>query len=155
MRVGSGYDIHHFEIGRRLVLGGVELPWDMGLQGHSDADVVAHAVMEALLGAAALGDLGSHFPDTNPHYRDADSLRLLEHVRGLIAAQGYRISNVDCTVIAQVPRLQPYIRGMRERLAGALQLPFERVSVKATTNDRQGVLGRGEAIAAHAVALLE
>jgi len=127
----------------------------MGLRGHSDADVVAHAVMEALLGAAALGDLGSHFPDTDPQYRDADSLRLLEHVRGLISAEGHRIANVDCTVIAEVPRLQPYIRGMRERLAAALQVPFERVSVKATSNDRQGSLGRGDAIAAYAVALLE
>jgi 2-C-methyl-D-erythritol 2,4-cyclodiphosphate synthase len=155
MRVGTGFDIHQFEVGRRLVLGGVELPWDMGLRGHSDADVVTHALMDALLGAAALGDLGSHFPDTDPAFRDADSLELLTRVAELVRAQRLRLANVDVTIVAQVPRLQPYIPAMRERLAQALGLSVGQVSVKATTADHLGPVGRGEAIAAQAVALLE
>jgi 2-C-methyl-D-erythritol 2,4-cyclodiphosphate synthase len=155
MRVGTGFDIHQFEVGRRLVLGGVELPWDMGLRGHSDADVVTHALMDALLGAAALGDLGSHFPDTDPAFRDADSLELLTRVAELVRTQRLRLANVDVTIVAQVPRLQPYISAMRERLAQALGLSVGQVSVKATTADHLGPVGRGEAIAAQAVALLE
>jgi 2-C-methyl-D-erythritol 2,4-cyclodiphosphate synthase len=155
MRVGTGFDIHQFEVGRRLVLGGVELPWDMGLRGHSDADVVTHALMDALLGAAALGDLGSHFPDTDPAFRDADSLELLTRVAELVRTQRLRLANVDVTIVAQVPRLQPYIPAMRERLAQALGLSVGQVSVKATTADHLGPVGRGEAIAAQAVALLE
>jgi 2-C-methyl-D-erythritol 2,4-cyclodiphosphate synthase len=138
-----------------LVLGGVELPWDMGLKGHSDADVVTHALMDALLGAAALGDLGSHFPDTDPAFRDADSLELLTRVAELVRTQRLRLANVDVTIVAQVPRLQPYISAMRERLAQALGLSVGQVSVKATTADHLGPVGRGEAIAAQAVALLE
>jgi 2-C-methyl-D-erythritol 2,4-cyclodiphosphate synthase len=155
MRVGTGFDVHQFEVGRRLVLGGVELPWDMGLRGHSDADVVTHALMDALLGAAALGDLGSHFPDTDPAFRDADSLELLTRVAELVRTQRLRLANVDVTIVAQVPRLQPYIPAMRERLAQALGLSVGQVSVKATTADHLGPVGRGEAIAAQAVALLE
>jgi 2-C-methyl-D-erythritol 2,4-cyclodiphosphate synthase len=155
MRVGTGFDIHQFEVGRRLVLGGVELPWDMGLKGHSDADVVTHALMDALLGAAALGDLGSHFPDTDPAFRDADSVQLLTRVAELVRAQRLGVANVDVTIVAQVPRLQPYLPAMRERLAKALGVSLGQVSVKATTADRLGPVGRGEAIAAQAVALLE
>ncbi len=155
MRIGTGYDIHRFAVGRRLVLGGVELPWDMGLAGHSDADVVTHALMDALLGAAALGDLGAHFPDTDARYHDASSLILLEAVRKLLGERGFRVANVDVTVLAQVPRLQPYVERMRDALAKAMALPIDRVSVKATTTDRLGPIGQGVAIAAQAVALLE
>ncbi len=155
MRVGTGYDIHRFAVGRPLVLGGIELPWDMGLLGHSDADVVAHALMDALLGAVALGDLGAHFPDTDPRYQGASSVELLERVRERVAAGGHRVANVDVTVIAQVPRLQPYLARMRERLAAALAVGLDQVSIKATTPDRLGPIGRGEAVAAQAVALLE
>jgi 2-C-methyl-D-erythritol 2,4-cyclodiphosphate synthase len=155
VRIGTGYDIHRFEVGRRLVLGGVELPWDMGLAGHSDADVVTHALMDALLGAAALGDLGAHFPDTDARYRGASSLSLLEAVGKLLAERGFRVANVDVTVLAQVPRLQPYVERMRDALANAMALPVDRVSVKATTTDRLGPIGQGEAVAAQAVALLE
>ena len=155
MRIGHGYDVHRLAPGRRLVLGGVEIPWEKGLLGHSDADVLTHAVMDALLGAAGLGDIGGLFPDTDPAYEGADSLRLLDTVMERLAGAGFRVGNVDATVLAQRPRLAPYIGQMRERLAARLNLPAGRVNVKATTEEGLGFTGAGEGIAAHAVCLLE
>ncbi len=155
MRIGHGYDVHRLAPGRRLVLGGVEIPWEKGLLGHSDADVLTHAVMDALLGAAGLGDIGGLFPDTDPAYEGADSLRLLDAVMERLAGAGFRVGNVDATVLAQRPRLAPYIGQMRERLAARLNLPAGRVNVKATTEEGLGFTGAGEGIAAHAVCLLE
>ena len=153
-RIGHGYDVHRLVPGRRLVLGGVEIPWELGLLGHSDADVLTHAVMDALLGAAAMGDIGRHFPDTDPAYAGADSMFLLERVCAMLAAAGYRISNVDCTVVAQAPKLLPYLSEMREKLAAGCGLGLDRVNIKATTEEHLGFTGRGEGIAAHAVVLI-
>jgi 2-C-methyl-D-erythritol 2,4-cyclodiphosphate synthase len=155
MRIGQGFDVHALVAGRRLVLGGVEIPFDRGLEGHSDADVLVHAVIDALLGAAALGDIGRHFPDADPRYRDADSRALLREVGAKLARRGLRVCNVDATVIAQAPRLAPHIDAMTSNLASDLGLARERVNVKATTTETLGFTGRGEGIAAMAVALVE
>lgn len=154
MRIGQGYDVHRLVEGRRLILGGVEIPYEKGLLGHSDADVLTHALMDALLGAAALGDIGQHFPDKDPRYEGADSIELLRCVTALLRERGYRIGNTDCTVIAQRPKLAPYIPAMRQRLAEAMGIPVECVSVKATTEEGLGFTGEGQGIAAQAVALL-
>ena len=155
MRIGHGYDVHRLVEGRRLILGGVEIPFEKGLLGHSDADVLAHAIMDALLGAAALGDIGKLFPDSDPAYEGADSLKLLERVAGVLKENGYTVGNVDATVLAQRPKLAPHIPRMRERLARAMRTDVGRVSVKATTEEGLGFTGAGEGIAAHAVALIE
>lgn len=155
MRIGHGYDVHRLVEGRRLVLGGVEIPFEKGLLGHSDADVLTHAVMDALLGAAALGDIGNLFPDNDPAYEGADSLGLLRQVMGVLGENGYAVGNIDATVLAQRPKLAPYIPAMRERLAVAMGIAPGQVSVKATTEEGLGFTGAGEGIAAHAVALLE
>ena len=154
IRIGHGYDVHRLVPRRRLVLGGVEIPWELGLLGHSDADVLLHAVMDALLGAAAMGDIGRHFPDTDPAYAGADSMLLLKRVCAMLDAAGYRISNVDCTVIAQAPKLLPYLPEIHEKLAAGCGVTRDRVNVKATTEEHLGFTGRGEGIAAHAVALI-
>lgn len=155
MRVGMGYDVHKLVEGRRLVLGGVEIPYEKGLLGHSDADVLVHAVMDALLGAAALGDIGKHFPDTDPAYEGADSMRLLEEVRKLLDANNYVIGNVDATVIAQRPKLAPYIEMMRENIAARLLIDKNQVNVKATTEEGLGFTGQGQGISSQAICLLE
>ena len=155
MRIGHGYDVHRFATERRLILGGVDIPYEMGLLGHSDADALTHAVMDALLGAAALGDIGKHFPDTAPTYKGADSLRLAQSVAELLGKCGYRIVNVDATVLAQAPKLAPHIDQMRENLAAALGIRTGDVSVKATTEEGLGFTGAKLGIAAHAVALIE
>ena len=155
MRIGHGYDVHRLVEGRRLILGGVEIPYEKGLLGHSDADVLTHAVMDALLGAAALRDIGKHFPDSDPAYAGADSLALASHVATLLLKEGYRIENVDATILAQAPKLAPHIPLMREKLAAALGIPLSAVSVKATTEEGLGFTGEGLGIAAHAVCLLE
>ena len=154
MRIGTGYDVHKLVEGRRLILGGVDIPYEKGLLGHSDADVLVHAIMDALLGAAALGDIGLHFPDSDPAYKGADSLTLARRVSEILAENGYRIENVDATVIAQAPKLRPYIDEMRKNIAGALKIEVGRVSVKATTEERLGFTGRGEGISAQAAALI-
>ena len=155
MRIGHGYDVHRLVLERKLILGGVEVPYEKGLLGHSDADVLTHAVMDALLGAAGLGDIGKHFPDTDPAYAGADSMKLLEHVAGLLRARGWQVSNVDATILAQRPKLAPYIPAMRRALAGHLGLEEEQVNGKATTEEGLGFTGSGEGMAAHAVCLLE
>ena len=155
MRIGHGYDVHRLVEGRKLILGGVDIPYEKGLLGHSDADVLLHALMDALLGAAALGDIGQHFPDKDPRYEGADSLKLTREVSAMIRAHGYRIGNVDCTVLAQRPKLAAHIPQMRQNIADALGIALERVSVKATTEEGLGFTGEGLGIAAHAVALLE
>lgn len=155
MRIGQGYDVHRLVEGRRLILGGVEIPYEKGLLGHSDADVLTHALMDALLGAAALGDIGKLFPDRDPQYEGADSIELLRQVVSLLRIRGFRVGNTDCTVIAQRPKLAPYIPAMRERLAEAMGIDAEHVSVKATTEEGLGFSGEGLGIAAQAVALLE
>jgi len=154
MRIGTGYDVHRLVEGRKLILGGVEIPYEKGLLGHSDADVLLHAVMDALLGAAALGDIGQHFPDTDPAYEGADSLQLLARVGELLDEEGYVIENIDATVIAQKPKLLPYLAQMREHAARALGLDISQVSIKATTEEHLGFTGRGEGISAQAVCLL-
>ncbi len=154
MRIGMGYDVHRLAEGRKLILGGVEIPWEKGLLGHSDADVLVHAVMDALLGAAALGDIGQHFPDTDPAYEGADSLQLLQKVGEILEEAGYRVGNVDATVIAQRPKLAPYREQMRKNIAEALGAEASQVSVKATTEEGLGFTGAGEGIAAQAIALL-
>ncbi|MBI3127008.1 MAG: 2-C-methyl-D-erythritol 2,4-cyclodiphosphate synthase [Candidatus Tectomicrobia bacterium] len=154
MRVGVGFDVHRFDAGRKLILGGVEIPFEKGLAGHSDADVLVHAVCDALLGAAALGDIGQHFPDTDPRWRGADSIGLLGEVVAMAAARGFRPHNVDAVVVAERPKLAPYIGRMRQRLARALGLGEDAVSVKATTSERLGFTGREEGIAAQAVCTL-
>ena len=154
MRIGHGYDVHRLVEGRKLILGGVEIPFEKGLLGHSDADVLAHAVMDALLGAAALGDIGKLFPDSDPAYAGADSLVLLRRVAEVLAEHGYGIGNVDATVLAQRPKLAPHIPAMRERLAAAMGVGPGPGSVKATTEEGRGFTGTGEGIAAHAVALI-
>ena len=154
MRIGHGYDVHRLTEGRKLILGGVEVPHALGLLGHSDADVLTHAVMDALLGAAALGDIGRHFPDTDPAYAGADSLELLDRVMELLAEKGYRVGNVDATILAQKPRLAPYLDRMRDNLAARLKAEPDQVNVKATTEEKLGFTGAEEGIAAHAVCLL-
>ena len=155
MRIGHGYDVHRLLEGRKLILGGVNIPYEKGLLGHSDADVLTHAVMDALLGAAALGDIGKHFPDSDPAYKGADSLALAREVAKLLKAKNYRVGNVDATILAQAPKLAPHIPQMRENLALALGIPTDAVSVKATTEEGLGFTGTGEGIAAHAVCLIE
>lgn len=155
MRIGHGYDVHKLVEGRKLILGGVYIPWEKGLLGHSDADVLTHAIMDALLGAAALGDIGKLFPDNDPAYAGADSLVLLERVGERIAQAGYRVGNIDATILAQRPKLAPHIPQMRANLAHRLGLDVDQVSVKATTEEGLGFTGTGEGMAAHAVCLLE
>ena len=155
LRVGHGYDVHRLVEGRALILGGVTVPFDRGLLGHSDADVLTHAVMDALLGAAALGDIGQLFPDSDAAYAGADSIALLERVTALLREHGWQVGNVDATVVAQTPKLAPYIPDMRRHLAEAMGLDVDCVSVKATTEERLGFTGSGEGMAAHAVALIE
>ena len=155
LRVGHGYDVHRLVEGRALILGGVTVPFDWGLLGHSDADVLTHAVMDALLGAAALGDIGKLFPDSEAAYAGADSIALLERVTALLREHGWQVGNVDATVVAQAPKQAPYIPEMRRRLAEAMGLDVDCVSVKATTEERLGFTGSGEGMAAHAVALIE
>ena len=155
MRIGHGYDVHRLVEGRDLILGGVRIPHETGLLGHSDADVLLHAVSDALLGAAGLGDIGKHFPDTDPQYKGADSLKLLQIVGEKVKEAGYRISNIDVTLIAQRPKLRPSIRMMEFNIAGALDLDVSRVKVKATTEERLGFTGQEQGMACHAVCLLE
>ena len=154
MRIGTGYDVHKLVEGRKLIIGGVEIPYEKGLLGHSDADVLVHAVMDALLGAAALGDIGKHFPDSDPKYKGADSLMLMREVRRILSENGFEVGNVDATIIAQFPKMSPHIDTMRRNIADALGLDVSQVSVKATTEERLGFTGRGEGISAQAVALI-
>lgn len=155
MRIGQGFDVHALVAGRKLVLGGVHIPYYMGLQGHSDADVLLHAICDALLGAAAMGDIGSHYPDSDPQYEDLDSRILLRETGKKIAAQGYRVVNIDATIIAQAPRMAPYVATMIGNIAADLGLKPAAISVKATTTEQLGFTGRGEGIAAQAIALIE
>ena len=155
MRIGHGYDVHRLVEGRDLILGGVKIEYEKGLLGHSDADVLLHAVSDALLGAAGLGDIGRHFPDTDPKYKGADSLELLRQVAGKIAAAGYRVGNVDVTMIAQRPKLKDFIPRMETNIASALDVEPRRINVKATTEERLGFTGSGEGMSCHAVCLLE
>ena len=154
MRIGTGYDVHKLVEGRKLIMGGVEIPYEKGLLGHSDADVLAHAIMDALLGAAALGDIGKHFPDTDERYKGADSMELMREVRRILEENCYLIGNVDATIIAQAPKMRPYIDQMRQNIADALLMDLSQVSVKATTEERLGFTGRGEGISVQAVALI-
>ncbi|HOI16771.1 MAG TPA: 2-C-methyl-D-erythritol 2,4-cyclodiphosphate synthase [Geobacteraceae bacterium] len=155
MRIGHGYDVHQLVTERKLILGGVEIPWEKGLLGHSDADVLLHAISDAILGAIGEGDIGKHFPDSDPAYKGISSVKLLRHVMALADTKGYRIGNVDATVVAQRPKLAPHIQAMRTNIAAALDCEEDRVNVKATTTEQLGFAGRGEGIAAYAVALLE
>ena len=155
MRIGHGYDVHRLVEGRKLILGGVEIPFEKGLDGHSDADVLVHAIMDALLGAAAMGDIGKHFPDTDASYSGIDSMILLDHVYDLLVEKNYRISNIDATVIAQRPKLAPYISQMRDNVAVRLHLSEDQVNIKATTEEHLGFSGRGEGISCHAVCLID
>ena len=155
MRVGMGYDVHKLVEGRKLILGGVEIPCEKGLLGHSDADVMLHAVMDALLGAAALGDIGLHFPDTDPKYKGASSIKLLEHVGGLLEENGYVIENIDATIIAQRPKMAPHIEQMRKNVAEALHIEVDQVNIKATTEEGLGFTGTGEGISSQAIASLD
>ena len=154
MRIGHGYDVHRLVAGRKLILGGVEIPYEKGLDGHSDADVLLHAVSDALLGAAGLGDIGKHFPDTDPAYKGADSAQLLAVVGQKISEKGYTIENIDVTMIAQRPKLRPYIPQMEQNIAAALQIEADRVNVKATTEEHLGFTGDGSGMSCHAVCLL-
>lgn len=154
MRIGHGYDVHRLVPDRKLILGGVEVPFELGLLGHSDADVLTHAVMDALLGAAGLGDIGKHFPDTDPAYAGADSLKLLDHVAALLKERGWQVENVDATILAQRPKLAPHIPEMRRNLAQRLGVQEDQVNVKATTEEKLGFTGAGQGMAAHAVCLL-
>ena len=154
MRIGHGYDVHRLVEERKLILGGVDIPYEKGLLGHSDADVLTHAIMDALLGAAGLGDIGKHFPDTDPTYKGADSLKLLDHVMEVLRDNGWQVGNVDATVIAQRPKLAGYIPEMRENLAARMGVSSAQVNVKATTEEKLGFTGSGEGISAHAVCLL-
>ena len=155
MRIGHGFDVHRLVKDRKLILGGIEVPHESGLIGHSDADVLCHAINDALLGAASLGDIGQHFPDSDPEYAGISSLVLVQRVVGLLTQHNYRIINIDATVIAQKPKLAPYIPQMRRAIAETIGVPFERISVKATTTEKLGFAGREEGIAAHAVVLIE
>ncbi|MGI5984256.1 MAG: 2-C-methyl-D-erythritol 2,4-cyclodiphosphate synthase [Clostridiales bacterium] len=154
MRIGHGYDVHKLAVNRKLILGGIDIPYDKGLDGHSDADVLIHAIIDALLGAAAFGDIGTLFPDTDPKYKDADSAELLRRVYMRISEAGYSIGNIDSTVIAQAPKLAPYIEEMRENIAKVLNISADCINIKATTEEKLGFTGAGEGIAAHAVVLL-
>lgn len=155
MRIGHGYDVHRLVVGRRLIIGGVDIPFEKGLLGHSDGDVLAHAITDSLLGAAALGDIGKMFPDTDDRFRGADSIVLLNNAAQRVCSSGFSISNIDATIIAQAPRLSAHIQEMRRRLALALSVNVSKISVKATTEEGLGFSGAGEGIAAHAVCLLE
>lgn len=155
MRVGMGYDVHKLVEGRDLILGGVNIPYEKGLLGHSDADVLVHAVMDALLGAAALGDIGKHFPDTDPKYKGISSIKLLEYVAGLLDDHQYIVENIDATIIAQRPKMRPHIDAMRENIANALNISTEQVNIKATTEEGLGFTGSGEGISSQAVCLIE
>ncbi len=155
MRIGHGYDVHQLVEGRKLILGGVDIPYEKGLLGHSDADVLLHAISDAILGAVAEGDIGKHFPDSDPAYKGISSIKLLRHVMSLADTRGYRIGNVDATIVAQRPKLAPYIQEMRANIADALGCETNRVNVKATTTEQLGFAGRGEGIASYAVALIE
>lgn len=155
MRIGHGYDVHRLIEGRKLILGGVEIPWEKGLDGHSDADVLLHAVMDAMLGAAAMGDIGRHFPDTDSAYKGIDSMLLLSRVRELVTKKGYLLSNLDVTVIAQRPKLAPYLPSMQDNIADCLHVEADQVNIKATTEEHLGFTGRGEGISCHAVCLLK
>ena len=155
MRIGHGYDVHRLVEGRKLILGGVEIPYEKGLLGHSDADVLLHAVMDAVLGAAALGDIGKHFPDTDPAYKGADSLALTREVAAILTRHGYKLGNIDATLLCQAPKLAPHIPAMRQNIADAFGVDISAVSVKATTEEHLGFTGEGLGIAAHAVALIE
>ena len=153
-RIGHGYDVHRLQAGRQLILGGVVVPYPQGLLGHSDADVLLHAMMDAMLGGLALGDIGAHFPDNDMRWRGADSMELLKQCAAMVKQKGYQIGNIDATVIAQRPQIAPYIMRMRKRIAAALELEIEQVSIKATTEEGLGFTGSGEGIAAHCVCLL-
>jgi 2-C-methyl-D-erythritol 2,4-cyclodiphosphate synthase len=154
MRVGLGYDVHRLESGRDLIIGGVKIEYEKGLLGHSDADVLTHAIMDALLGAACLGDIGLHFPDTAGEFKDISSIVLLERVRELIKDAGYEIGNIDATIIAQAPKMRPYIDDMRKNIADALKIDINHVNIKATTEEHLGFTGRGEGISSEAICLL-
>jgi 2-C-methyl-D-erythritol 2,4-cyclodiphosphate synthase len=154
MRIGHGYDVHKLVEGRKLIMGGVDIPWEKGLLGHSDADVLLHAIADAILGALAEGDIGKHFPDTDPAYKGADSLKLLEHVANLASQRGYCLGNLDATIIAQRPKMAPHIPTMRENIARVLKSTVDRINVKATTEEGLSFTGRGEGISAHAVVLM-
>lgn len=155
LRIGHGYDVHAFADNRRCIIGGVDIPYEKGLLGHSDADVLLHAISDSLLGAAAMGDIGKHFPDTDPEFEGADSLVLLKYVVKLISEKGYKVNNIDATVIAQAPKMAPHIEQMRKKIADALQVDVDCVNVKATTEERLGFTGRKEGVSAHCVCLLE
>ena len=155
MRIGHGYDVHRLVEERKLILGGVDIPYEKGLLGHSDADVLTHSVMDALLGAAGMGDIGQHFPDTDPAFSGADSLKLLDHVVELLEEAGWKIGNVDATILAQKPKLAPHIPQMRENLAQRMRIQVNQVNVKATTEEKLGFTGAGQGMAAHAVCVLE
>ncbi len=154
MRIGMGYDVHKLVEDRKLIIGGVEIPYEKGLLGHSDADVLLHAIMDALLGAAALGDIGKHFPDTDEKYKGADSVKLLEKVGEMLAEQAFYIENIDATIIAQKPKMRPYIDTMRQNIANALQIDISQVNVKATTEEGLGFTGNGEGISSQAICML-
>ena len=154
MRIGMGYDVHRLVEDRKLIMGGVEIPYEKGLLGHSDADVLLHAIMDALLGAAALGDIGKHFPDTDPAYKGISSVKLLQHVGELLEENRFLIENIDATIIAQAPKMRPYIDQMRENIAAALQIEVDQVNVKATTEEGLGFTGAGEGISAQAICML-
>ncbi|MEI7817179.1 MAG: 2-C-methyl-D-erythritol 2,4-cyclodiphosphate synthase [Desulfuromonadales bacterium] len=154
MRIGHGYDVHRLVEGRKLIMGGVDIPWEKGLLGHSDADVLLHAIADGILGAIGEGDIGRHFPDTDPAYKGADSLKLLAHVAGLAAERGYKLGNLDATIIAQMPKMAPHIQSMRENIAQVLNTDVSQVNVKATTEEGLGFSGTGEGIASHAVVLM-
>ena len=155
MRIGMGYDVHRLVEGRDLIMGGVQIPYEKGLLGHSDADVLLHAIMDALLGAAALGDIGKHFPDTDPAYKGISSIKLMEHVGNLLDEHGFVIENIDATIIAQRPKMRPHIDQMRENIADALGIETDRVNVKATTEEGLGFTGSGEGISSQAICLLQ
>lgn len=155
MRIGMGYDVHKLTENRKLILGGVDIPYEKGLLGHSDADVLIHAIMDAILGAAALGDIGKHFPDTDPAYEGISSIKLMEHVAGLLRENGFEIGNIDATVIAQKPKLAAYIPQMRQNMADALDIEVSQINVKATTEEGLGFTGAGQGIASQAICLLK
>ena len=155
MRIGQEYDVHRLAEGRKLIIGGVDIPYEKGLLGHSDADVLLHAVMDALLGAAALGDIGKHFPDTDERFKGADSIKLMEYVRDMLTEKGYQVGNVDATIIAQRPKMRPYIDAMRERVAEALKVDIDRINIKATTEEELGFTGEGLGISCQSIALIE
>lgn len=155
MRIGMGYDVHRLTEDRKLILGGVYIPYEKGLLGHSDADVLLHAIMDALLGAAALGDIGKHFPDTDPAYKGISSVELLKHVGGLLDEHGYKIGNIDATIIAQRPKMAPHIQAMRENTAKALEIDVDQINIKATTEEGLGFTGEGLGIASNAICMIE